>query len=44
MIDKNVLKLADMLFIKEGSLLQLEMERPEIKKFYEKAKNYFDKL
>ncbi|MBI2632305.1 hypothetical protein HYW75_04845 [Candidatus Pacearchaeota archaeon] len=44
LIDKNVLKLADTLFIKEGSLLQLEMERPEIKKFYEKAKNYFNKL
>lgn len=44
MIDKNVLKLADTLFIKEGSLLQLEMERPEIKKFYEKAKKHFDKI
>jgi len=44
LIDRNVLKLADTLFIKEGSLLQLQMERPEIKKFYEKAKKHFDKL
>lgn len=41
MIDKNVLKLADVLMIKEGSLLQLEMERPEMKKFYEKAAKSF---
>ena len=44
MIDKNILKLADMLLIKEGSLLQLEMERAEIKKFYEKAKKSFSNL
>jgi hypothetical protein len=44
LIDKNVIKLSDTLFIKEGSLLQLEMERPEIKKFYEKSKKYFDKF
>jgi len=44
LIDKNVLKLADTLFIKEGSLLQVQMERPEIKKFYEKAKKHFDNL
>jgi hypothetical protein len=44
LIDKNVLKLADTLFIKEGSLLQLEMERAEIKKFYEKAKTAFAKF
>ncbi|MDO8459892.1 MAG: ATP-binding protein [Nanoarchaeota archaeon] len=43
MIDKNVLKLADSLMIKEGSLLQLEMERPEMKKFYMKAKEFIDK-
>ena len=43
MIDKNVLKLADSLMIKEGSLLQLEMERLEIKKFYMKAKEYIEK-
>lgn len=43
LIDRNVLKLADTLFIKEGSLLQLEMERTEIKKFYEKSKKHLDK-
>lgn len=44
MIDANILKLADTLIVKEGSLLQLEMERNEIKKFYAKSKKYFDKL
>ena len=44
MIDKNVLKLSDMLLVKQGSLLQLEMERPEIKKLYEKADSAFKKL
>ena len=44
MIDKNVLKLSDMLLVKQGSLLQLEMERPEIRKFYEKAEVSFKKL
>lgn len=44
MIDKNVLKLSDVLLVKQGSLLQLEMERPEIKKFYEKAETSFGKL
>lgn len=44
MIDKNVLKLSDMLLVKQGSLLQLEMERPEIRKFYEKAELSFKKL
>jgi hypothetical protein len=44
MLDKNVLKLADTLLIKEGSLLQLEMERPEIKKFYEKSSVAFKQL
>ncbi|MFC1768536.1 zonular occludens toxin domain-containing protein [Nanoarchaeota archaeon] len=39
LIDKNVLKLVDTLLVKEGSLLQMEMERSEIKKFYEKAHN-----
>src|SRR3989338_364801 len=43
MIDKNILKLSDSLMIKEGSLLQLEMERPEIKKFYAKSKELIDK-
>ncbi len=42
MIDKNVLKLTDTLIVKEGSLLQLEMERNEIKKFYLKAKSLFE--
>jgi len=37
LIDKNILSLTDTLFVKEGSLLQMEMERPEVKKFYEKA-------
>jgi len=44
MLDKNVLKLSDMLLVKQGSLLQLEMERPEIRKFYEKAEELFKKL
>lgn len=44
MIDKNVLKLSDMLLVKQGSLLQLEMERPEIRKFYEKAEESFANL
>lgn len=37
LIDKNILALTDALFVKEGSLLQMEMERPEVRKFYEKA-------
>lgn len=44
LVDVNVLKLSDMLLIKEGSLLQLEMERPEIKKFYEKSSKIFKNL
>jgi len=32
------------LLIKEGSLLQLEMERAEVKKFYQKAHDAFGKL
>jgi hypothetical protein len=36
-IDKNILALTDTLMIKEGSLLQIEMERPEVRKFYEKS-------
>ncbi len=44
LIDRNILKLSDALIVKEGSLLQLEMEREEIKKFYAKSKKYFDKL
>jgi len=44
MIDKNVLKLVDTLLIKQGSLLQQEMERGEVKKFYEKADKALKKL
>lgn len=44
MIDKSVLKLADVLMVKEGSLLQQEMERAEIRTFYEKSKKLFDKI
>lgn len=41
MVDKYVLSLADTLIIKRGSLLQQEMERPQIKKFYDKAEKAF---
>lgn len=44
MIDKNILKLVDTLMIKEGSLLQQEMERKEIQRFYEKADQTFKTL
>ncbi len=44
MIDKNVLSLTDTLLIKQGSLLQQHMERPEMKKFYEQAEKAFKKL
>ncbi len=44
MLDKSVLNLADVLMIKEGSLLQQEMERAEIKKFYQKAHGSFASL
>jgi len=44
LIDKNILALADTLFIKEGSLLQMEMERQELKKFYEKANKSLKKI
>lgn len=44
MIDKNILKLTDSLMIKEGSLLQQEMERPEIKKFYIKSKELLENV
>ncbi len=40
LIDKNILALTDTLLIKEGSLLQIEMERKEIRKFYDKANDY----
>jgi hypothetical protein len=41
LIDKSILKLVYILFVKEGSLLQTDMERPELKKFYEKANSSF---
>ena len=44
MIDKNVLRLCDSILLKEGSLLQEQMERGPIKKFYEKAKPEMDKV
>jgi len=37
MLDKNVLNLCDTVMLKQGSLLQSEMERPVIKKLYAKA-------
>lgn len=44
MLDKNVLNLCDVLFLKEGSLLQKEMERPLMKKLYAKAAQRFKSL
>jgi hypothetical protein len=44
MIDKNILSLTDTLIIKQGSLLQQEMERPAIKKFYDKANAAFKEV
>ena len=44
MIDKNILKLADTLIVKEGSLLQLEMERQEMQKFYKKSDAEFSTI
>ena len=41
MIDKNVLQLTDTLLMKEGSLLQMEMERTAVQKFYKKAEDAF---
>ncbi len=43
MIDLNVLRLADVLLLKEPSLLQSEFERPAIKKMYQKIKPFFIK-
>lgn len=40
LIDKNILALTDTLLIKEGSLLQMEMERKEVRKFYDKANEF----
>lgn len=39
MLDKNVMNLCDSIILKEGSLLQAEMERPVIKKLYDKVGN-----
>lgn len=44
MLDKNVMNLCDMLALKEGSLLQSEMERPVIKKLYERANKELQSL
>ncbi|MBI4017171.1 MAG: hypothetical protein HY363_05775 [Candidatus Aenigmarchaeota archaeon] len=44
MLDKNVLNLCDTILLKEGSLLQSEMERPVMKKLYEKVADHFKKL
>ena len=44
MVDKNILKLSDLLLIKQGSLLQQEMERAEIQKFYKQAEVHMNKL
>ena len=37
MIDKNVLSLCDTIMLKEGSLLQLKMERSAVKDLYKTA-------
>lgn len=44
MIDKNVLNLCDTIVLKEGSLLQSEMERICIRKLYKRANGYFRQL
>jgi len=44
MLDKNVMNLCDTILLKEGSLLQAEMERPVMKKLYEKVAQHFGKL
>ncbi|MCX8193972.1 MAG: hypothetical protein N3G19_01265, partial [Candidatus Pacearchaeota archaeon] len=44
MIDLNVLRLADVLLLKEPSLLQAEFERKPIQKMYDKIGNYFKAL
>lgn len=43
MLDVNVLRLADVLFLKEPSLLQTEFERRTLQKMYEKIKPLFKK-
>ena len=44
MLDKNVMNLCDTILLKEGSLLQSEMERPVMKKLYEKVAEHFKTL
>ncbi len=44
MLDKNVMNLCDTILLKEGSLLQSEMERPVMKKLYEKVGQHFSTL
>lgn len=44
MIDLNVLRLADMLLLKEPSLLQAEFERRALQKMYDKITPLFKKL
>ena len=44
MIDINILRLADVIIIKQPGLLQERFERKEIKKLYEKVKPLFNKL
>ena len=44
MLDKNVLNLCDTILLKEGSLLQAEMERTVIKKLYKKATPLLKKI
>ncbi|MCX8194445.1 MAG: hypothetical protein N3G19_03780 [Candidatus Pacearchaeota archaeon] len=43
MLDVNVLRLADVLFLKEPSLLQAEFERKALQKIYEDIKPLFQK-
>jgi len=44
MLDKNVLNLCDTVMLKQGSLLQSEMERPVIKKLYARARPHLSKI
>jgi hypothetical protein len=44
MIDKNVLNLCDTVILKEGSLLQTQMERDAMKEMYKKAADALKKL
>lgn len=44
MIDKNILNLCDTIMLKEGSLLQLRMERSVLKEFYQQAETAFEDI